>query len=143
MAQVEKSIIVNTTPDKIWERVRNPNDWHNWFEGASTPKLANGAGDVGTHVELTLTVAKLPLVSLLDVTEITPCVQWRGEFQSPGLAKGYMQWQYLDMGRRTKLTFHIEAELAGAAKLAEGMVTQSFEEMADKTLLNIKAMVEG
>jgi len=43
----------------------------------------------------------------------------------------------------TKLTFRIEATLSGPAKLAEGMVTKSFDQMADKTLANVKAMAEA
>ncbi len=143
MAAVEKSIIVNASPQEIWDKVKDPNGWAHWFEGASTPKSLKGDGEVGTEVELTMTVAKLPLHSKLTVTEATPYEHWKGTFVSPGLAEGFMTWDYLDMGRRTKLTFHIEAELKGAAKVAEGMVIKSFEEMADKTLMNVKALVEG
>ncbi|MBN1878052.1 MAG: SRPBCC family protein [Anaerolineae bacterium] len=143
MAAVEKSIIVNASPQEIWNKVKDPKGWASWFEGASAPQTLVGDGSVGTEVELTMTVAKLPLHSKLTVAEATEYERWKGNFLSPGLAEGYMLWSYMDMGRRTKLTFHIEADLKGAAKVAEGMVIKSFEEMADKTLMNVKTMLEG
>jgi len=37
----------------------------------------------------------------------------------------------------------VEAELEGAAKIAEGRVVKGFEEMTLKTLQNLKSMLEG
>jgi len=143
MPSAEKSIIINAPAEMIWDTVKDPAGWSNWFEGASAPKSVSGNGDIGTEVEITMTVAKLPLPSKLVVSEAVMGEHWKGEFQSSGLAEGYMLWSYVPMGARTKLTFHIQADLKGAAKVAEGMVVKSFEDMADKTLLNVKAMLEG
>ncbi|MBN1487406.1 MAG: SRPBCC family protein [Anaerolineae bacterium] len=143
MPATEQSININAPVDKIWEMVKNPNQWPNWFEGATQSNVVSGNGEIGTEVEVTMTVAKIPLPSKLKVTEFVPGDRWKGEFESLGLATGHMLWTYMNMGSRTKLTFHIEAELSGAAKVAEGMVIKSFEEMAQKTLLNVKSMVEG
>ncbi len=143
MASAEQSINVNATPDRIWSLLKDPNGWSQWFEGASAPKSIAGNGDVGTEVEITMTVANISLPTRLKVTETVPGEKWKGEFESPGLATGFMIWSYMNMGPRTKLTFHIESDLKGAARLAEGMVVPGFKEMAQKTLLNVKAMAEG
>jgi hypothetical protein len=58
-------------------------------------------------------------------------------------SEGHQLWMYEKMDSGTKLTFRIEANLSGPAKLAEGMVVKSFEQMADKTLSNVKAMAEA
>ncbi len=143
MASVEKSITVKATPDAIWSKATDPSGWPTWFEGASAPKSITGDGGVGTKVELTMTVAGLPLPSILTVEKAAPGEEWIGAFESPGLAIGKMSWQYMPMGSRTKLTFHIEADLKGAAKVMEGKVTKSFENMADETLAKLKQLVEG
>ena len=143
MPSAEQSININASPEQIWSMVKEPSNWASWFEGVSSPKILTGGGDVGTAVEITMTVAKIAIPTTLTVTETVPNERWRGEFVSPGVTRGFMVWTYMNMGRRTKLTFHIEAELEGAAKIAQGRVIRGFEEIAEKTLQNVKSMVEG
>jgi len=143
MPSAEQSININASPTQIWDLVKNPNNWPTWFEGASSPNVLTGAGDVGTAVEIIMTVAKIAIPTTLTITETVPGEHWRGEFVSPGVTSGFMLWTYMGMGRRTKLTFHVEAELEGAAKIAQGRVIRGFEEMAEKTLQNLKSIMEG
>lgn len=143
MPSAEQSINVNAPPEKIWEMVEKPEGWPQWFEGASVPKILNGNGETGTEVEIKMTVAKIEIPTKLTVTETVPGERWRGDFHSPGVTTGFMVWTYMNMGSRTKLTFRIEAELQGAAKIAEGRVIRGFEELAEKTLRNIKSMTES
>ena len=142
MAKVEKSIVIAAPPEKIWEVAADPSGWHTWFEGASEPKSVQGDGGVGTVVEHGITVAKIPLPATTEVVEYEPGVRWKAEFHGPA-NKGYMQWDYAPEDGGTKVTFTIEAELSGPAKLAEKMVVKSFESMADKTLANLKKMAES
>ena len=143
MPSTEQSINLSAPPEKIWEMVKEPSRWSEWFEGASTPKVLNGNGDAGTEVAVTMSVAKIEIPTRLKITEAIPGERWRGDFHSPGVTKGFMEWHYLNMGTRTKLTFRIEAELQGAAKIAEGRVVKGLEELAQKTLHNLKIMVES
>lgn len=142
MPAVEKAIVINATPDKIWGLLRDPKNWHTWFDGATPAKSVQGDGDVGTVVDTSISVANIPLPTQIKVIEANPGVRWKGEFSGLG-AKGHQLWTYEGDGGSTKITFRIEAELSGPAKLAEGMVTSSFAKMADKTLSNVKAMAEG
>lgn len=142
MPAVEKSIIINAPPEKIWAMLSNPVDWIRWFEGAAEPKSIQGDGGVGTVVETGMTLAGITLPAKITIVETVPYERWKAEFSGPA-TDGYQLWTYMQMGPRTKLTFRIEANLGGPAKLAEGLVVKSFEELADKTLHNIKAMVEG
>ena len=142
MAKVEKSIVITATPGEVWEKVNDPNEWHTWFEGISKATSVTGDGGPGTVVEQRITINKIPLPSKVTITQCDPGVCWKGEFVGP-MNKGYMQWDYMDMGRRTRLTFTIEAELSGPAKLGEKLVVSSFEQMADQTLTNVKQMAEG
>lgn len=141
MPAVEKSIFIQAPPEKIWDLSRDPHDWHTWFEGAREAKSIEGDGGVGTIVDTSMTIANIPLPAQIKVLEATPAVRWKGEFTGPA-AKGYQLWTYEGQDGGTQLTFRIEASLSGPAKLAEGMVVKSFEKMADKTLANLKAMVE-
>ena len=143
MPSAEQSININASPEQIWSMVKEPSHWSSWFEGVSSPRILTGVGDVGTAVEITMTVAKIAIPTTLTVTETVLNERWRGEFVSPGVTTGFMVWTYMNMGRRTKVTFHIEAELEGAAKIAQGRVIRGFEEIAEKTLQNVKSMVEG
>lgn len=142
MPAVEKSVIINAPAEKIWSALSDPTGWTRWFEGAAEPRSIQGDGGVGTVVETGMTIAGITLPAKITVVETVPCERWRAEFSGPA-TDGYQVWTYLAMGSRTKLTFRIEANLGGPAKLAEGLVVKSFEEMADKTLHNIKVMVEG
>jgi uncharacterized protein YndB with AHSA1/START domain len=142
MPAVEKSIVINAPSERIWEISQNPTNWHTWFEGAAPAKAVQGDGGVGTVVETSLTVASIPFPTQIKVVEATPGVRWKGEFTSPG-AKGYQLWSYEDTDGGTQITFRIEATLSGPAKLAEGTVIKSFEQMAAKTLANLKATSEG
>jgi len=142
MPAIEKSITINATPDKIWNLLKDPNQWHTWFEGASPAKSVQGEGDAGTVVDTSISVANIPLPTQIKIIETTPGVKWQGEFNGLG-ASGKQIWTYEGAGAATKVTFRIEAELAGPAKLAEGMVIKSFDSMAEKTLVNVKAMAES
>ena len=141
MAKVEKSIVIKAPPAKIWELATDPSRWHTWFEGATEAKSIDGSGGVGTVVEHGITVNKIPLPAKTTIVTFDPGVCWKGEFTGPA-NKGYMQWDYLEMGPRTRVTFTIEAELSAPAKLAEKVVISDFETMAEKTLANVKAMSE-
>ena len=141
MPSTEKSILINAPPEKIWELTQNPTNWHSWFEGAAQPKSIQGDGSVGTVVETSMTVANISLPARITVVETNPGVRWKGEFTGPA-TKGYQLWVYEKVDGGTHLTFTIDATLSGPAKLAEGVLTRSFEQMAEQTLANIKAMSE-
>ena len=141
MAKVEKSIVIKAPPSKIWDLAADPSSWHTWFEGALEAKSVHGDGGVGTVVEHGITVNKIPLPAKTTVVTFDPGSCWKAEFSGPA-NKGYMQWDYMEMGPRTRVTFTIEAELSGPAKLAEKMVIGSFETMAEKTLANVKQISE-
>jgi carbon monoxide dehydrogenase subunit G len=142
MPAVQKSITINAAPEKVWGLLQNPNHWHTWFEGVAAPKSVQGDGGVGTAVETSITVANIPLPTKIQVTEIVPARHWKGEFS--GVAtKGTQVWTYAPADGGTQLTFQIEAELSGPAKLAEGLVVGTFEKMSEKTLANVKALAEA
>jgi len=142
MPAAEKSTVIKAAPAKIWGIATDPNNWHTWFEGTSPPKSIQGDGGVGTVVEIQMTVASIPIPAKITVVEAEPGVHWKGEFTAP-VTKGVQEWTYVPMGERTKVTLTMEAELSGPAKLAQGKVISSFEEMAAKTLGNLKMLAEG
>ncbi len=142
MASVEKSIIVNKPADEIWAFLSNTSKWEAWFQGLGAIKVTGGDGGVGTTVEANITLANIPLPTRLEVVEAIPSQRWMATFNSPG-AQGTMLWLYQPMGSRTKITFKIDADLKGAAKLAGGLVTRNFDGIAERTLQNIKAQLES
>ena len=142
MPSAEKSIVVNAPPERIWALTQDPTNWHSWFEGAAQPKSIQGDGGVGTVVETSMTVANIPLPAKITVVEADPGVRWKGEFTGPA-TKGHQLWVYEKVGGGTRLTFTMEAALSGPAKLAEGVITKSFEQMVERTLVNIKTLSEG
>ncbi len=142
MASVEKSIIINKPVDEVWAFLSDTSKWGEWFNGLGGIKVTSGDGGVGTTVEANITIANIPLPTKLEVVEAQPNEVWKATFVSPG-AEGTMEWFYQAMGPRTKITFHIEADLKGAAKLAGGVITKNFDGIAGKTLENIKAQLEG
>lgn len=142
MASVEKSIVINKPADEVWAFLSDTARWGEWFNGLGGIKVTSGDGGVGTTVEANINVANIPLPTKMEVVEARPGERWKAEFSSPG-ATGTMEWLYQPMGERTKITFKIQADLKGAAKLAGGVLTKNFEGIAGKTLENIKAQLEG
>ncbi len=142
MASVEKSIIINKPADEVWAFLSDTTRWSEWFNGLGGIKVTGGNGGVGTTVEANITIANIPLPTKLEVVEARPNEYWKATFASPG-AEGTMEWHYQPMGTRTKITFHIEADLKGPARLAGGVITKNFDGIAGKTLENIKAQLEG
>ncbi len=142
MASVENSIIINKPADEVWAFLSNTAKWGEWFNGLGGIKVTAGDGGVGTTVEANITIANIPLPTKLEVVEARPGDYWKAEFSSPG-AVGTMEWLYQGMGSRTKITFKIQADLKGPAKLAGGVITKNFDGIAGKTLENIKAQLEG
>jgi carbon monoxide dehydrogenase subunit G len=79
----------------------------------------------------------------LKTTVVTfePGCCWKAEYTGP-MAKGTQEWTYAPNGKGTDLTFVMETELSGPAKLAEAMVVKAFDQMTDKMLENLKEQIE-
>ncbi len=142
MASVEKSIIINKPAEEVWAFLSDTSHWESWFSGLGGIRVTSGDGGVGTTVEANISLANIPLPTKLQVVEAVPGSHWKAAFSSPG-AQGTMSWLYRPMGERTEITFKIDADLKGAAKLAGGMITKNFDDIAEKTLQKIKAHLEN
>ncbi|MEK7278626.1 MAG: SRPBCC family protein [Chloroflexota bacterium] len=142
MPTVEKSVTIHAAPDKIWGLLKDPAKWHHWFEGMSPAKNIQGDGGVGTVVYTNISVANIPLPTQIKIVEADAGARWRGEFTGVG-ASGSQLWVYEADGPVTRITFRIDADLSGPAKMAEGLVVNSFAQMVEKTLSNVKALAES
>ena len=142
MPSLEKSIFIAAPPEKVWEVAADYSQWHAWFEGLSAPKSVQGDGGLGTVIEHTATVHSIPmpLKTTVVACDLDDC--WRAEYTGP-MTKGSQQWTYKATDGGTEVTLVMETELSGPAKLAERMVVNAFTTMAEKTLANLKARVEG
>ncbi len=89
-----------------------------------------------------ITVYNIPMPLKTTVVAFDPGVFWQSEFSGP-MNKGTQQWLYEPTDGETAITFTIEVEFSGPAKLAEKMVVSAFDKMADKMLANMKEMAES
>ena len=142
MPRIEKSIVIAAPPDKVWAFAIDPFQWHTWYEGLSEARSIQGDGGLGTVIEHTVTVYNIPMPLKTTVVTFEPTAHWRSEFTGP-MTKGSQEWTYEATVGGTKVTLAMEAELSGPAKLAEKMVINAFDKMAEKSLDNLKARVEA
>jgi carbon monoxide dehydrogenase subunit G len=139
---MEKSILIDGTPEQVWAIASAYDEWHTWFVGLSAPKSIQGDGGAGTVIEHTATVHNIPMPLKTTVTVYNPHTRWRGEYSGP-MTKGSQEWTYAPVDGGTQVTLVMETELMGPAKLAEKMVVNAFDRMTDKALANLKAKVEA
>lgn len=142
MPKVEKTVIIAAPAAVIWEFTTDPSQWHTWFEGLSEAKSIAGDGSVGTVVEHRITVYNIPMPIQTTVVAFDPGVYWKSEFTGP-MSKGVQEWKYRAVGEGTEIQFVIDTEFSGPAKLAQKMVVNAFDKMADKMLANVKEGVEA
>ena len=142
MPRLEKTLSVAASPEAVWNFAVDPSRWHTWFEGLSESKLIQGDGGKGTVVEHSMTVHGIPMPLKTTVVTFEPGCCWRAEYSGP-MTRGSQQWEYVASDGGTDLTFVMETELSGPAKLAEKMVVNAFDQMTDRMLANLKAQVEG
>ena len=72
MATVEKNIVVNAMPDKIWRLATDPNKWHTWFEGVRQPKSIQGDGVGGVVFSSFLAHRRLTRWNVYEDAAIRP-----------------------------------------------------------------------
>lgn len=142
MPRLEKKIAVAAPPEVVWGFAVDPSQWHTWFEGLSEPKSIQGDGSKGTVVKHNIKVHNIPMPLETTVVTFDPGCCWKAEYTGP-MTKGTQEWVYVANGEGTDLTFIMETELSGPAKLAEGMVVNAFEQMTDKMLANLKSKMEA
>jgi len=140
--RLEKKVTLAAPPEAVWEFAVDPLRWHTWFEGLSEPRSVRGDGSQGTVVEHNISVYSIPMPLQTTVVTFEPGCCWKAEYTGP-MTKGTQEWTYVASGSGTDLTFVMETELSGAAKLAEKMVVHAFDQMTDKMLANLKARIEG
>jgi carbon monoxide dehydrogenase subunit G len=142
MPKIEKSIVIDAPPEKVWAVASDHSQWHTWFEGLSAPRSVEGDGGLGTVIEHTVTVYNIPMPLKTTVVTCEIAARWRGEYTGP-MTRGSQEWTYTATDGGTEVTLVMETELMGPAKLAEKMVMKAFDAMTDQTLANLKARVEG
>jgi carbon monoxide dehydrogenase subunit G len=142
MPRIEKSIHIDASPEQVWAVASDYDRWHTWFEGLSAPSCVEGDGGLGSVIEHTVTVYNIPMPLKTTVTAYTVNARWRGEYTGP-MTKGLQEWTAVAAQGGTQVTFVMEAELMGPAKLAEKMVITALDSMTGKALANLKARVEA
>jgi carbon monoxide dehydrogenase subunit G len=142
MPKVEKSIVIDAPPEKVWAVASDYSQWHTWFEGLSAPRSVEGDGGLGTVIDHTVTVYNIPMPLKTTVVTCDTDACWRGEYTGP-MTRGSQQWTYAPTDGGTEVTLVMETELMGPAKLAEKMVMKAFDAMTDQALANLKVRVEA
>ena len=142
MPRLEKKTAVAAPPEAVWDFATDPSQWHTWFEGLSAPKSVQGDGSKGTVVKHNIKVHNIPMPLETTIVTFDPGCCWKAEYTGP-MTKGTQEWVYVANGEGTDLTFIMETELSGPAKLAERMVVNAFEQMTDQMLANLKSKMEA
>ncbi len=145
MARVERSIVVNASPDEIEANTTlNPGDWNTWFVGIEESVPDGNYPNIGAKVKVTYKSAGLTFNLTQTLVEFNP-----GEitaFEMDGMIKGTQVWtvEPANGGTRVNVVFDYQMPGGGLGKIADKLVVERMNtKNLEESLENLKQMLEG
>lgn len=144
MTTVERSVVINATPEEIeaitLDAVRMPE----WYVGIEQAIPDSTWPEPGSMVEMVYKAAGIKFDMTMTVIEAVP-----GEYlsyQMEGMITGTTTWTSTPEGGGTRLsaTFDYEMPGGGVGKIVDKLVVERMNtEQLEKSLHNLRALVEG
>jgi len=147
MATIKKSILVETSLDKVWGVATDVNRWSSWYAGLSDIVQMTGDGGVGTVVEQRYLMAGMEFPVTTEVLEADKGpkrARWKGTIGGP--LHGEQTFTYTAEGTGTRLTADMEYTVPGSVlgKFADRLIIERMQANSlEQTLENLKAICEG
>ena len=147
MATIKKSILIDTSLDKVWGIATDANHWSSWYSGLSDIVQMTGDGGVGTVVEHKYLMAgiEFPVTTEVLEADLGPKrARWKGTIGGP--LAGEQTFSYAAEGSGTRLTVDMEYSVPGSVlgKFADRLIIERMQANSlEQTLENLKAMCEG
>ena len=144
MTTLERSIVINATPQTIDTITTDPGRLPEWYAGIQEAKADGTYPQVGGVVE---TVYKAVGISFKIKMTSEEYVQGQSmQIRMEGMIAGTNRWTYQPEGDGTRLTATFEYEMPGGGlgQAVNKLVVEKMNaENLEKSLENLKALVEG
>lgn len=144
MPVVEKSILINASPDAVDAVSLDANQMPEWYVGIAEAIADDVYPAAGGVVEAKYKVGGMSFDMTMKLTKIV-----RGDyglFELTGMITGTNRWVYQEEGSGTRVTAIFKYEMPGGALgamankiIVERMNNQNLEQ----SLANLKALIEG
>ena len=132
MAHIEKSVIINVPPQKVFDYLVNPATMHEWISGLIESKdLPEGPVTIGTAWTQVIRVAGRNAEMLRRVTEYEPPSKFVCDGTIPGGGTATIISTCEPVEEKTKFTFIMDYTIPGSifGKLADKLL---FEKILDR-----------
>ena len=142
MAKIQKSIIINAPPEKVWAYLEDPMSAPEWLPGMIEARNITGSG-VGQRYEWTYKMLGIHFDGESTTTELIE--NERTVVKTKAGIESTWVYTYEPHEGGTKLSFDIDYKVPVPVlgKLAEKLVLKTNEREAELALENIKTMVES
>ena len=146
MGRVQKTIVVDATPDEVFDIAQDPQAWANWFVGLSGPESLKGTGEVGTIGQFRYTLLGIRFPVAIEVTEVKKTNQgyrWRASIR--GSLTGTLTETYTECEGGTEVTilFAYNAPWGILGRVPDRLFMRRMQEKAtEESLKNLKLLVE-
>jgi carbon monoxide dehydrogenase subunit G len=143
METVEKSIIINARPEKVFEYIDDPMNDPEWMIGMVEVHEVEGLRGVGRHFHWTFKMVGIPLKGQSTTIEHVP--NRRTVTESQGGVSSTWAADVEPEGEGTKLTMKVEYAIPVPVlgKLAEHLISKQNRRNLESSMENIKHMLEG
>lgn len=146
MARIEKSVLINASPEAVWDFGLAADAIPQWFVGVAGVNVHGAYPDPGSALELVFSVPGVDFTVNLSMTvsEVNPYDSLI--FALEGMASGVNAWYHQAQDGGVLLTNVIEYEIGGGilGRIADRlMVEKQVESQITQSLANYKAHVEG
>jgi carbon monoxide dehydrogenase subunit G len=144
MTTVERSIVIEATPEAIDAIATDPNRLPDWYVGIQEVKPDGKYPQVGGVID---TVYKAMGISFkIKMTSVEYAQGQSMRINMEGMITGSNHWAYQSEGEHTRLiaTFEYEMPGGGVGQAVNKLVVERMNtENLEKSLANLKGLVEG
>ncbi len=144
MTTVERSIVINATPETINAISTDPNRLPDWYAGVQEVKPDGQYPQVGGAIDTVYKAMGINFKMKMTSEEYVPGQSMR--ISMDGMITGSNRWVYQPEGDSTRVTVTFEYEMPGGGvgqSINKLVVERKNTENLEKSLENLKAVVEG
>jgi len=144
MTTIEQSIFIKAAPEAVTAVTENASHMTEWFDGLEKIDAGDEWPSAGSTAEVHFKSAGITFKSLFTSLEFVSGGKMTAKIE--GMSTGTNSWDYEAHDGGTTVFYKLDYELSGGAigqAVDKIIVERSTEKSIEKTLKNLKAMVEG
>ncbi len=148
MTSIKDSILIEASPEKVYDLAADPHKWSSWFVGLGDAESVEGDNAPGMIVKHSYLMSgmRFPVTTTVidSRKEDDGAYFWKGK--NEGSLAGWLSWTYAPKEGKTLVTAEMEYTVPGSVlgKVADRLFVERNQERAMRhTLENLKQLAEG